>query len=493
MARATPLTSQRVDRICHELAGLRFPWDITRSLELALLKTFCVPSISGLLARTGEFTQRPRKRYDDTGLMVAELLRHGPDSAKGRAVIERINRIHGAYAISNRDFLYVLSTFVCEPIRWLARYGWRSLSGEEREALFLFWRRVGERMGMEAIPDSLDAMWAFNTAFETEAFATAETNRQVANATRSMLLRDWPAPLRPALELGVSALLDPPVTQSLRWQAAPAWLHALTLAALRCRSRLANSAQAWRPSRQTRFYSQRSNPSYGRQFQLEQLGPPAMLDRLNRRRWRGNQRRIGLTGGIATGKSTVARMLRERFALPVLDADAYAREALAPGSAGAKAVLARYGEAIVLKPAVIAHPPPTQESDVIIDRAALGRIVFNDPAERRWLEDQVHPLVRQRFSEELERLAKAPVVVLMIPLLFEAGLESLCTEIWVVSCEAAEQRRRLMERDHLTPAEADARMEAQWPLVRKRQLADRVIDNSLDHQHLIAQITAILE
>jgi len=111
--------------ICRQLAGTAFPWDITRSLELALLKTFCLPSISGLLSRTGEFQQRPRKRYDDTGLMVAELLRHGPDSPAGATVISRMNRIHGAYAICNEDFLYVLSTFVAEPIRWLERYGWR--------------------------------------------------------------------------------------------------------------------------------------------------------------------------------------------------------------------------------------------------------------------------------------------------------------------------------------------------------------------------------
>ena len=81
-----PMTLEASEACCHRLAGVLFPWDITRALELALLKTFCVPSISALLAHTGEFEQRPRKRYDDTGLMVAELLRHGLDSAPGAAV-----------------------------------------------------------------------------------------------------------------------------------------------------------------------------------------------------------------------------------------------------------------------------------------------------------------------------------------------------------------------------------------------------------------------
>ena len=108
---------------------------------------------------------------------------------------------------------------------------------------------------------------------------------------------------------------------------------------------------------------------------------------------------------------------------------------------------------------------------------ALGRIVFADERERRWLEGLVHPLVRQRFGEELERLAEVPAVVLMIPLLFEAGLEALCSEVWLVDCDEQQQRQRLMARDGLNPTEADVRIAAQWPLARKRPLADVVIDN----------------
>jgi dephospho-CoA kinase len=167
------------------------------------------------------------------------------------------------------------------------------------------------------------------------------------------------------------------------------------------------------------------------------------------------QRRIGLTGGIASGKSSVGRLLAAR-GLPVLDADIYAREALAPGSPGAQEVLARYGT---------------------LDRAALGQIVFGDGAERQWLEQLVHPLVRTRFATELEGLAAAPVVVLMIPLLFEAGLEALCSEVWLVDCEEAQQLARLMARNGFNEADARARLAAQWPLARKRGLADVVIDN----------------
>jgi len=474
--------------LCCHLAGTLFPWDITRALELALLKTFCLPSISGLLSRTGEFEQRPRKRYDDTGLMVAELLRHGPTSPAGAAVITRMNRIHGAFAISDRDYLYVLSTFVCEPIRWLARYGWRALSAEEEEALFRFWALVGERMGIPAIPATLAELVAFNQAVEAEAFASAASNRRVADATLAMLLGDWPAPLRPGLARVLGSLLSAPEAAALGWPEPPTALQGAVLLGLRLRSRLAGLAQRLRPPQRSRFYSERPTPSYGQSFQLEQLGPPARLEELNRPRWSGRQRRIGLTGGIASGKSSVARLLAERHGLSVLDADRFAREALAPGSPAALAVLERYGETV--RPGVEGQAP---DAGMAIDRAALGRIVFADALERRWLEELVHPLVRQRFSAELERLAAAPTLVLMVPLLFEAGLESLCSEVWLVDCDEHQQLERLIGRDRLSEAEARARIAAQWPLARKRPLVERCIENRGNPEALEDAVRAALQ
>ena len=198
-------------------------------------------------------------------------------------------------------------------------------------------------------------------------------------------------------------------------------------------------------------------------------------------RWHGGQRRIGLTGGIASGKSTAGRWLAQR-GLPLLDADQFAREALAPGSPGAAAVLQRYGAAV--------RAPG--ESTIALDRSALGRIVFQDPSERLWLEQLVHPLVRRRFDAALAQLAAAPAVVLMIPLLFEAGLEGLCSEIWLVDCTPELQRQRLMGRDGLSDADARARLAAQWPLERKRPLADWVIDNRGGPGGLEPQLEAAL-
>jgi dephospho-CoA kinase len=189
-------------------------------------------------------------------------------------------------------------------------------------------------------------------------------------------------------------------------------------------------------------------------------------------------RRIGLTGGIASGKSSVGRLLAAR-GLPLLDADVYAREALAPGSPGAGAVLERYGDGI---------RAPGGE----IDRAALGQIVFGDGDERRWLEQLLHPVVRACFTAKLQELAAEPVVVLVVPLLFEAGLETLCSEVWLVDCDETQQLQRLMARDGLGEADARARIAAQWPLARKRQLADVVLNNRGEPEQLAALVEQAL-
>ena len=185
------------------------------------------------------------------------------------------------------------------------------------------------------------------------------------------------------------------------------------------------------------------------------------------------QRRIGLTGGIASGKSSAGKLLQEKHGLAVLDADRYARAALAPGTTAHNNVLTRYG----LKE---------------LDRKALGEIVFNNPIERLWLEQLVHPIVQQMMDQEVIRLAEARTIVLMIPLLFEAGLESRCTEIWLVDCDEKQQLERLIARDNCTNQQALARINAQWPLARKRLLADRVINNRNGSGEIEIEVAAAL-
>ena len=190
------------------------------------------------------------------------------------------------------------------------------------------------------------------------------------------------------------------------------------------------------------------------------------------------QRKIGLTGGIGTGKTTVSKYLAEGYKLPVLDADLYAREAVQPSSPILNQIFERYGVAVKLP-------------DGTLNRKHLGEIIFNHPDEKQWLEQQIHPYVRDRFQSELNTLV-APTVVLVIPLLFEANMTDLATEIWVVSCSCEQQLQRMMERDRLSSEQAQTRINNQLPLQEKMARADVVLDNSSTLEALLKQVDLAL-
>ncbi len=194
------------------------------------------------------------------------------------------------------------------------------------------------------------------------------------------------------------------------------------------------------------------------------------------------RRLIGLTGGIATGKSTVSNYLAEKYQIPVLDADVFAREAVAPGSDILAAIFTRYGDLAEGE----ARSEPIKLSDGSLDRAALGNIIFNDSQEKQWLESQIHPYVRDRFTSELAKIT-AETVVLSIPLLFEANLTHLVTEIWVVFCDEATQLQRLQKRNNLSLEQAKTRLKNQLPLTQKIALADVILDNNSDLASLYQQ------
>lgn len=186
------------------------------------------------------------------------------------------------------------------------------------------------------------------------------------------------------------------------------------------------------------------------------------------------KRIIGLTGGIATGKTTVANYLASAYNLPILDADIYARDAVSVGSPILQAIAQRYGEEILL-------------ADGSLNRQKLGEIIFNNQEERNWVEGLIHPYVRSRFLEVIAQ-SPAQTIVLVVPLLFEAKMTDLVTEIWVVSCSEEQQLERLMRRNHLTLEQAQARIKSQMLMAEKVARADVVLDNSLTLEVLLQQI-----
>jgi hypothetical protein len=220
-------------RIVFLPACYEFPFDTTRALEFALFRTYCVPSISGLLDRTGEFVACPQKRYDDTDIIVSELMEWGHDSDRGRRALRRMNQIHGRFAISNEDYLYVLSTLIYEPIRWNARYGWRPMCEQERLGFFHFWREVGRRMGIKGIPSAFAAFETYNREYERRHFRFNETNRRIGTATRELFVSWFPKLAAPLVRSAIHAMLDDSLIEAFGFPRPSAFMLRLVPAALR--------------------------------------------------------------------------------------------------------------------------------------------------------------------------------------------------------------------------------------------------------------------
>jgi hypothetical protein len=249
-----------------------FPWDSHKALEFALFRTYAVPSISGLLASSGEFLKRTQQRYDDTELLIAEFVENGYDSERGRSAIRRMNQLHGRFRISNEDYLYVLSTFVFETRRWIDRFGWRPYSEHERLATYHFWRKVGRMMNIRDIPSTYEAFERFNLDYERDHFRYSESNRVISEATRDLLL-SWylPKPLQRFGNPVVYAIMDDPLREAFGFPKAPEALERTLRGLLRARSRVLRHLPE---RRQPKRITTQPHRTYPEGYEIEQLGPP---------------------------------------------------------------------------------------------------------------------------------------------------------------------------------------------------------------------------
>ena len=175
---------------------------------------------------------------------------------------------------------------------------------------------------------------------------------------------------------------------------------------------------------------------------------------------------LGITGGIATGKSTATRYF-EKKGVPIIDADKGARIVVSPDSPGLKKIVQTFGKEML-------------NEEGALNRKKLGAIVFSDPEKREQLNQILRKDIRDWIEKQLEEIQSnnPPFIVLDIPLLFEEKYEDLCDVVLVVSTSDQIQKNRLMERDGVTEEEARNRIESQWPLSKKRACGDLVIENS---------------
>nr|WP_276932693.1 dephospho-CoA kinase [Globicatella sulfidifaciens] len=189
-------------------------------------------------------------------------------------------------------------------------------------------------------------------------------------------------------------------------------------------------------------------------------------------------KKIGITGGIATGKTTVSHYLRQK-GYTVVDADEAARAVVAPMSLGIDKVIDAFGHQMV-------------KSDGQLDRELLGSVIFKDEAKRDQLNHLLHPLIMDWMDQQIAK-AETEIVFVDVPLLYEVGYDQKVDQVWLVYVNRLTQLQRLMERNHLTEQEANQRIDSQWSLEAKKEKADVVINNEGDLDALYRQIDQLLE
>ena len=198
---------------------------------------------------------------------------------------------------------------------------------------------------------------------------------------------------------------------------------------------------------------------------------------------KNKQRRIGLTGGIASGKTTITNYIRKHKNIPILDADNLSRELIKPNTYGYKKILDYFGNKII---------DNKNNSEKEINRKLLRNIIFKNSESKKWVEKLLHPLIKEKMIEECSQYKNNQTIVLVIPLLFEAKFEDICTEIWLVKCPKEIQKKRLITRDKISEKEANDSINLQLSFEEKRKFADIILDNSDNQNKWIKTVRELL-
>ena len=195
-----------------------------------------------------------------------------------------------------------------------------------------------------------------------------------------------------------------------------------------------------------------------------------------------NQRRIGLTGGIASGKSTISEYIKTHTKFPILDADNISKELIKPNTIGYKKILDYFGNQIIDK----------KSSEKAINRKVLRKIIFENEKDRAWVQKLLHPLIKDTMIKECNQYKNNEIILLVIPLLFEAKFEDICTEIWLVKCTEEQQIKRLVKRDKISEEEARSIIKLQLNFEEKTKSSDVILDNSDNRNQWIFKIKGLI-
>ncbi len=186
---------------------------------------------------------------------------------------------------------------------------------------------------------------------------------------------------------------------------------------------------------------------------------------------------IGLTGGIASGKTTVANLFRDHFDIDIVDADIIARQVVEKGSEGLKAIEQHFGASIL-----------TEQGE--LNRSELRQRIFANDEEKTWVNQLLHPMIRKKMEQELKQVV-SPYALLVVPLLTENNLQHMADRVLVVDVDEETQIKRTVERDNVSPQQAEAILASQASRAQRLAIADDVIVNNTQNQRLLPQITEL--
>ncbi|OWY64187.1 hypothetical protein B7486_48650 [cyanobacterium TDX16] len=255
------------------MVSYEFPWDFQRSyVEMVFVRFFAGTRMVGLVHGRGYAQAHPQRRYDDTSIMLFEMIKYGYDSVQRRVCIERMNYIHGHFLICHEDFAYITASLILEPIYWNKRFGWRLMSEKEKQAWLYFWLEIGKRMQIQNLPKSLEEMETFKLEYETQLVRKSQATQELGKTFVDLVSGWFPLVPTPIVGLFLRCLLDDPSLKAFEIKAPPVVLKNLVEFCLRSRA----SLLSFLPERlDSGLFVDRPSRSYPTgNYDLTKIGPP---------------------------------------------------------------------------------------------------------------------------------------------------------------------------------------------------------------------------
>ncbi|CAF3845583.1 unnamed protein product [Rotaria magnacalcarata] len=234
------LDYRTAQEVCLLTGAYDMPYVLELSTAFGLFRTYAIPTISEVLVKSNQLANKDvaGRRAEDTSVLLSECIYHDLDSKRARMGLARINYLHNLYrcSITNDDMLYTLSIFIYEPVRWSELYDWRPLEPIEKEARYIFWKEIGERMGIEYIPSAYEELEIWKNDYEKEHMIFSKTNKICGEATLNLMTSIYPVWMQGFIRNVLLSIVDERLRLAMDFEKPPTWIKRLTITIFRIRA-----------------------------------------------------------------------------------------------------------------------------------------------------------------------------------------------------------------------------------------------------------------